>query len=94
MTADRQPAIIGKPERGIVDIALTRLGVSAPEAVLIGDNLETDIPAGVRAGVPTVFLLTGISSRADFADRAEQPRWIAENYAELNLLLDLWLAKE
>lgn len=93
-TADQQPTIIGKPERAIVDIALARLGVSAHEAVLIGDNLETDIPAGVRAGVPTVFLLTGVSSRADLTSRAEQPTWIAENYAELNHLLDLWLAKE
>ena len=93
-TADQQPTSIGKPERAIVDIALARLGVSAHEAVLIGDNLETDIPAGVRAGVPTVFLLTGVSSRADLTSRAEQPTWIAENYAELNHLLDLWLAKE
>lgn len=82
--ADRQPTVIGKPERTIIDIALKRVIVTADEAILIGDNLETDIPAGINAGVRTVFLLTGVSTRDDLAKSNLQPTWIAEDYTVLN----------
>jgi len=57
-----QPMIVGKPEPIMIRQAIELLAVSKGEVILIGDNLETDIEAGRRAGIRTVHLLTGISS--------------------------------
>ncbi len=48
--------IVGKPNREIIDLALSRLGVHPSETVIIGDNLETDIEAGRRAGIATLWV--------------------------------------
>lgn len=81
--------VIGKPERRLVDIAVRHLGVPAGETVMVGDSLETDIPAGAAAGLPTALLLTGVSRREHLATARVQPTWVAESYAELESLLPL-----
>ena len=83
-----EPVMIGKPERLIVDMALQRMGLPAEAVVMIGDNVETDIPAGARAGVRTALMLTGISSRADLAETGVEPTWILETYDELTACLE------
>ena len=75
--------MVGKPERPIMDAALARLGVAAAECLIVGDNLETDIAAGYRAGMPTALILTGVSTRADAVRAACKPDLIVENYSEL-----------
>lgn len=80
---DQKPHIIGKPERPIIDIALRRLQVAPEHAVLIGDNLETDIPAGAHAGVATILLTTGVSRQEDLPQAKTQPTWIARDYDEV-----------
>jgi 4-nitrophenyl phosphatase len=82
-----EPIVIGKPERRILDMALERMGVSREEAIAVGDNVRTDVPAGVRAGIRTAFILTGISTEADLADVEERPEWIVRDYAELTQLV-------
>ncbi len=83
-----EPLVIGKPERRMVDLALQRFGASRHQALMIGDNLETDIAAGNAAGVRSVLLLTGVSSRQDAVSSAVRPTWIAEDYNALTRLLD------
>lgn len=78
-----EPVIIGKPEKLIIEMALDRLGMRKEEVIAVGDNLETDIPAGAQAGVRTALILTGISTREDIAGSPVKPTWIVENYEEL-----------
>ena len=59
------PTVIGKPGAQLLEQALHRLGVPASEAVMIGDRLDTDIVAGHRAGMLTVLVLTGVSTRQE-----------------------------
>jgi HAD superfamily hydrolase (TIGR01450 family) len=61
---------VGKPSSLMLEAALAALGVTAPECVMVGDRLETDIVMGKRCGLATVLVLSGIT-------RAEDPR-IAE----------------
>jgi 4-nitrophenyl phosphatase len=56
-----EPAVIGKPERPCFDVALQRLGVSADQAVMIGDNPDTDVAGGRRNGLASVHVLSGIT---------------------------------
>jgi HAD superfamily hydrolase (TIGR01549 family) len=57
-SADAPP----KPDPGMITLALERLGVSASEAVFVGDNKEDEL-AGKAAGVMT-FLLDGTDDAA------------------------------
>jgi 4-nitrophenyl phosphatase len=77
------PKTIGKPERLIFDIAVERMGLSRDEVIAVGDNLLTDIPAGAAAGIRTVLLLSGVSTREDIADSPCEPTWVAETFEEL-----------
>lgn len=60
----REPEVVGKPEPTLVRMALARFGVRPDEALMIGDRLDTDIEAGIRAGVPTHLVLTGVTEEA------------------------------
>ncbi len=83
-----KPLIVGKPERLIFDITLRSMGLSAENVVAVGDNLDTDIPAGAAAGIRTAFILTGVSTRADLARTSVAPTWVVEDYTELRRVLD------
>jgi len=54
------PIFMGKPDPTILKTALARLGVTAEDAIMIGDKLDTDILAGQRAGVTSIFVETGV----------------------------------
>lgn len=78
-----EPVIIGKPEPLLYDEALAICGATPAETLVVGDNLATDIGAAVKAGMDSVLLLTGVSSRKDLVPGAPTPTYVAENYAEL-----------
>jgi HAD superfamily hydrolase (TIGR01509 family) len=56
-----------KPKPDIVRVALDRAGVTAQDAVFVGDAVW-DCEAAKRAGVPSIGLLSGGSSRAELLD--------------------------
>lgn len=79
----RPAVMIGKPEKLIIEMGIQMLGLNKDEVILVGDNVETDIPAGVKAGIRTALILTGISSRKDLHNMPDQPTWVVESYGEL-----------
>ncbi len=56
---------IGKPALPILETALKKAGISREDAIVIGDNLETDIALGYNNGVQTVFVQSGVHSAKD-----------------------------
>lgn len=60
--AGRQPEIAGKPEPHMVQQILARENLPPEEALLVGDRVETDIECGLRAGVPVLLVMTGVTS--------------------------------
>lgn len=79
------PFILGKPETFGVRIVLEQAGFPPSQAILVGDRLETDIAAGNKAGVKTVLVLSGISSRQEIekAPSALKPHYVIESLSEL-----------
>ncbi|MCV7174392.1 HAD family hydrolase [Mycolicibacterium sphagni] len=53
-----------KPSPDIVNVALEKAGVSARDAVFVGDTVW-DVEAAARAGVPCIAVLSGGISRGD-----------------------------
>ena len=65
VTNRRVEAIVGKPSPIILDVALRALGVTAADAVIVGDRLETDMIMGTRLGLVSVLVLTGVTAAGD-----------------------------
>jgi 4-nitrophenyl phosphatase len=54
--------VIGKPEPAMFEAILEAAGVSAAEALVIGDNPDSDIAGARRAGIESILVLTGVTS--------------------------------
>ena len=82
--AYKAPEVLGKPSRTFFDIALQRLGVVPGDAVMVGDNVETDIKGGKEAGLVSI-LVTGSNLKPD-ADLS-QADLVVRNVEDLLTLL-------
>lgn len=69
----QQPVVIGKPSPRVLELSVEHLGLTPAQGVMIGDRLDTDILAGHRAGLLTVLVLTGVSTREDLASAEVVP---------------------
>jgi 5'-nucleotidase len=79
----RQAYYVGKPNPLMMREALRRLDAHADESVMIGDRMDTDILAGLGAGMETVMVLTGVTAREELARFSYQPHQVVETLAEL-----------
>jgi HAD superfamily hydrolase (TIGR01450 family) len=71
-TASGKTAEIGgKPERHLFEQARALIP-DAKRVAMVGDRLASDIEGGHRAGLKTILVLTGASTRAE-AERADPP---------------------
>ena len=77
----REPdMVVGKPEPRLFEAAADLAGIPVTDAVVIGDNLKTDIGAANRVGARSVLMLTGVTTQAeldaapDLPDRPASPR--------------------
>jgi len=82
-----EPIVIGKPGPIIFQQALKRLSGTVIDTARVGDRLSTDIAGGAAAGLRTILLLSGVSSRQDVIDSAVKPDYIFEDIAELSTYL-------
>lgn len=81
----QEPVVIGKPQPTTLLMALHKLGVEPHDAVMVGDRLDTDILAGHRAGMLTVLVLTGVSTREEVATAEALPDLV---FTDLNAVLE------
>ncbi len=76
----REPdLVIGKPNRIIVDMIAAELGVRAEVCAMVGDRLYTDIALGQTAGVTTVLVLSGETSREDLDSSIFKPDYVFDD---------------
>ncbi|MCK4451865.1 MAG: HAD-IIA family hydrolase [Anaerolineae bacterium] len=85
-TTSVAPVVVGKPEPWMYEEALHRMGARPETTAVIGDRLDTDIAGGVRAGLTTVLLLSGISTQADLAASPVKPDLVCADIAELTVI--------
>jgi 4-nitrophenyl phosphatase len=79
----QDPIVIGKPETPMLEMAMIRMGAQPAETVMLGDRLDTDILAGERAGMPTVLVLTGVSTREDLSSAEALPDVVVSDLPSL-----------
>lgn len=79
-----QPFYIGKPESIIVNMALEKVGYDKKEALIVGDNYDTDIKAGFNSNVDQLLTLTGVTQKEDLQNK-RQPSYVVNNLDEFEL---------
>jgi len=65
----KEPIVVGKPEPTLVFQILEETGIAPDDALMVGDRMDTDIEAGLRAGVPTHLVLCGVTKIAPEGQR-------------------------
>ena len=80
---DRVPQVAGKPQPTLLTDALARGSFQAP--LVVGDRLDTDIAGANAAGLPSLLVLTGVSTADDLvrAVASERPDYLAEDLRSL-----------
>jgi NagD protein len=77
------PYFVGKPNPLMMRSALNAIDAHSETTAMVGDRMDTDIVAGLEAGMHTVLVLTG-STRRDQADRFPyRPSRIVDSIADL-----------
>lgn len=80
-----QPTLIGKPGPILFQQALLRLNGTAENTAMVGDRLTTDIAGGLAAGLTSILVLSGISTRAAAETGAIHPDYI---FTDIHALVD------
>jgi NagD protein len=83
----KAPFYVGKPSAFMMRSALRHLQAHSEEAWMVGDNMDTDIIAGLQTGLVTVLVLTGISREEDLPRYAYRPDHVVKDALELRDLL-------
>ena len=77
------PYFVGKPNPVMIREGLTILGAQSRSTVMIGDRMETDILAGVEAGLETILVLSGVADATDVERRPYRPSRVVASIADL-----------
>ena len=78
-----EPYFVGKPNPLMMREALRAIGAHSESTVMIGDRMDTDIIAGMEAGMRTILVLSGITTREEAGHFAYLPSWIVDSVADL-----------
>jgi NagD protein len=79
----QEPYFVGKPNPMMFRSALNRIGAHSETTAMVGDRMDTDVVAGIEAGLLTFLVLTG-STRADEVARFPyQPSRVVDSIADL-----------
>lgn len=81
----KSPFYIGKPNPLMMRSALNYLGVHSENSYMIGDNMRTDILAGISAGMETVLVLTGMTKENDISNFPYRPKYVFNSIGDVKL---------
>ncbi|OBG22158.1 HAD family hydrolase [Mycolicibacterium celeriflavum] len=85
---DREPQVAGKPQPTLLTDALARGTFQTP--LVVGDRLDTDIAGANAAGLPSLLVLTGVSTAGDLvrAQASQRPNYVAADLRSLDAPAD------
>jgi NagD protein len=79
----REPYYVGKPNPMMFRSALNRIEAHSENTAMVGDRMDTDIVAGIEAGLSTWLVLTGSTKREEIKRYPFQPNHIVDSVADL-----------
>lgn len=78
-----KPYFVGKPNPLMMRSALNAVEGHSESTAMIGDRMDTDIIAGMEAGLETILVLTGVATRGDVERLPFRPNRVVESVADL-----------
>jgi NagD protein len=78
----RDPYFVGKPNPMMLRSALNKIEAHSENTVLVGDRMDTDVVAGIEAGLDTILVLTGSTRRADIQRFPWRPARVLDSIAD------------
>ena len=79
----REPYFVGKPNPMMFRSALNRIEAHSESTTMIGDRMDTDVVAGIEAGLDTILVLTGSTREADVERYPFHPGRVLPSIAEV-----------
>ena len=79
----KEPYIVGKPNPMMFRSAMRKIGAHSESTGMIGDRMDTDVVAGIEAGLHTVLVLTGIADQTEIEKYPFRPNEILNSVADL-----------
>jgi NagD protein len=78
------PYFVGKPNTLMMRSALNAMDAHSEDTVMIGDRMDTDVIAGLEAGMRTVLVLSGSTAREEVDRFPYRPWMIADSIADVD----------
>jgi NagD protein len=78
-----EPYFVGKPNPLMMRSALNAIDAHSESSAMVGDRMDTDVVSGLEAGMHTVLVLTGITTRDEAERFSYRPSQIVESIADL-----------
>lgn len=79
----REPYFVGKPNPMMFRSALNRIDAHSETTVMIGDRMDTDVVAGIEAGMTTYLVLTGSTTADEVETYPFRPSHVVNSIADL-----------
>ncbi|MEV7088635.1 HAD-IIA family hydrolase [Streptomyces sp. NPDC093085] len=79
----KEPYFAGKPNPLMMRTGLNAIGAHSETSAMIGDRMDTDVLAGLEAGMETFLVLTGLTTRADIDHHPFRPSKVVDSIADL-----------
>jgi NagD protein len=78
----RKPYFVGKPNPMMLRSALNRIEAHSENTIMVGDRMDTDVVAGIEAGLDTILVLSGSTRRADIERYPYRPARVLDSIAD------------
>ncbi|MCW3029550.1 MAG: HAD-superfamily hydrolase, subfamily [Solirubrobacterales bacterium] len=78
-----EPYFVGKPNPLMMRSALNAIDVHSETAAMVGDRMDTDVVSGLEAGMETILVLTGVTTRQQAERYPYRASRIVDSVAEL-----------
>lgn len=78
-----EPYFVGKPNPLMMRSALNSLNAHSEETAMVGDRMDTDVVSGIEAGLKTVLVLSGVTTREEAERYPYLPSRIVDSVADL-----------
>ncbi len=79
----RRPYFVGKPNPLMMRSALNRLDAHSETTVMVGDRMDTDIKAGLEAGLRTILVTSGSTVPGQVETFPYRPTFVHDSVADL-----------
>jgi len=77
------PYFVGKPNPLMMRSALNAIDAHSESTAMIGDRMDTDIVAGLEAGLHTILVLTGVTTKEQVERFPYRPSQVVDGVADL-----------